>query len=463
MAKEAGQRKGGSRRGAPRPAGPGHLLRLPYGRGEVELRLGAERLLFDLSPRWFPAVTDPAEELLLSLRGPVGPGLSEVIRPGDRVLLVTVDRTRPSPRRRLPTMVGALEEVGARVTTVAATGLHRWMAAGELAEHFGTAEVLQHDCDGEMLSLGATSRGTPVELNRVVGEFDKIVALGFVEPHYLMGFTGGRKLLFPGLGSRRAVTTHHLMLAEAGFQLGRLERNPLDQDVLEMMGKLGLWPEGPFAWSTNVVTNPDESVVEIFSGHPLQAHAEACRLARRLNTARIPNQCDIAIVTPGGGGLSDRASADLVQSRKALIPACRAVRPGGVLILLARCAEGWAADEGSRPLLVNSHPKAIIAELNERYARRRAESAGAGPLADAETEPDAEADSPASYTAALVFSFILEFRSLEVIVVSDLEGLEETFLLTAPSLAEALEIAEERVGALSSVGVIRGGRRLLIP
>jgi hypothetical protein len=166
------------------------------------------------------------------------------------------------------------------------------------------------------------------------------------------------------------------------------------------------------------------------------------------------------------------------------------VRRGGVLILLAQCAEGWAADEGSRPLLVNSHPKAIIAELNERYARRRAESAGAdsakvapgatsagaSPPTDAETESegpqapkrsqtpsDAEADSPASYTAALVFSFILEFRSLEVIVVSDLEGLEETFLLTAPSLAEALEIAEERVGALSSVGVIRGGRRLLIP
>jgi hypothetical protein len=79
------------------------------------------------------------------------------------------------------------------------------------------------------------------------------------------------------------------------------------------------------------------------------------------------------------------------------------------------------------------------------------------------SEADVEADSPASYTAALVFSFILEFRSLEVIVVSELQGLEDTFLLTAPSLAEAMEIAEERVGTLSSVGIIRGARRLIIP
>jgi nickel-dependent lactate racemase len=423
----------------------------------VELKIGPERLHFDISPRWFPPVPDPAEELLFSLADPVGPGLAEVIRPGDRVLLATVDRTRPSPRQLLATMVGALEEVGARVTVIAATGLHRWMAAGELAEHFGTADPLQHDCDGEMLSLGTTSRGTPIELNRVVGQFDKVVTLGYVEPHYLLGFTGGRKLLFPGLGSRRAVSTHHLMLAEAGFQLGRLDGNPLHQDVLEMVGKLGVWPAGPFAWTTNVVTNPDDSVVEIFSGHPLQAHTEACRLARRLNTVHIPGQCDIAIVTPGGAGLSERASADLVQSRKALIPACRAVRPGGVLILLAQCAEGWAADEGSRPLLTESHPKAIIAALNERYVGRRSESAGAAP------EAAVPEDTPASYTAALVFSFLLAFRSLEVIVVSELEGLEDTFLLTAPSLAEAMEVAEERVGALSTVGIIRGARRLIIP
>jgi hypothetical protein len=286
-----------------------------------------------------------------------------------------------------------------------------------------------------------------------------------------MGFTGGRKLLFPGLGSRRAASIHHLMLAEAGFQLGRLDGNPLHQDVLEMVGKLGVWPNGPFAWSTNVVTNPDDSVVEIFSGHPLQAHAEACRLARRLNTVHVPGKCDVAIVTPGGVGLSERASADLVQSRKALIPACRAVRPGGALILLAQCPEGWAADEGSRALLVESHPKAIIAELNERYARRRralepspAPASGGHPLPLGEGTGEGPAeDSPASYTAALVFSFILEFRSLEVIVVSALEGLEDTFLLTAPSLAEAMETAEERVGALSSVGIIRGGRRLIIP
>ena len=421
-------------------------ISLRYGDGEERVSVPAERVLFEVGPRRFPVLEDPVEELGFSLRDPIGPDLSEVIGPGERVLVVTVDRTRPSPKVLLGALVAALEEAGARVSVVVATGLHRRMSPAELKTHLGTTQVLQHDCDGETLSLGRTSRGTPIELSHLLGECDKVVTLGFVEPQYLMGFGGGRKLIFPGLGSRRAITHHHLMLAQAGFQLGRLAGNPLDEDVVEMIRRLGLWPEGPLAFSVNPVLNPDESVVEVFSGDLLQAHQEACRLARRLYTVSTPRRCDILLVSPGGYP-HDR---DLVQSRKALVAGCRAVRPGGAIILLAQCREGWAADEGSRPWLVDASPKQIVAEMNARY-RRRADSAADPP------------EGCASVTAALLFAFILEFCSLEVIVVSELDGLEETFLLTAGSLAEALELAESRVGSLSSIGVIHQGRRLIIP
>jgi len=421
-------------------------LRLRYWQRVEELALEAERLRFEIAPRQFPALEDPVEELRFSLRDPIGPGFAETIDRGDRVLLVTVDRTRPSPRALLAPMREALEDVGATVTVMAANGLHRWMSRRELEAHYGAEEVFQHDCDGEMLSLGTTSRGTPIELNRVVGQFDKIVTLGFVEPQYLMGFGGGRKLLFPGLGSRRAIALHHLGLAEVGFQLGRLQGNPLHEDVVEMVERLGLWPDGPVAGATSVVLNPDDSCVEVFSGHPLDSHWEACRLAGRVNTVRPLGPCDICIVSPGGYPY-DR---DLVQSRKALISACRTVRRGGVIILLAECREGWAADEGSRPMLVDSSPKEIIAEMNARYRRRE----------DLFREPD---EDPSPCTGALVFSFIMEFRSLEVIVVSELEGIDETFLLTAETLREAMEMAEPRVGSLASVGVIHHGRRLIVP
>lgn len=421
-------------------------VRLRYGDGAEELALEAERVIFEIGPRRFPALEDPAEELRFSLRDPIGPGLSEVIDRGDRVLLVTVDRTRPSPKALLPPVREALEDLGATVTVMAANGLHRWMSGQELEAHYGSEEVVQHDCDGEMLSLGETTRGTPIELSSVLRRFDKVVTLGFVEPQYLMGFGGGRKLLFPGLGSRRAIALHHLMLAESGFQLGRLEGNPLHEDVMEMVDRLGVWPDGPFAASIDVVLNPDDSSVEIFSGDPVQAHLEACRLAGRINTVRPAGPCDICIVSPGGYPY-DR---DLVQSRKALISACRTVRSGGVIVLLAECREGWAADEGSRPMLVDSSPKEIIAEMNARYGRR----------AELFREPD---EDPSPCTGALVLSFLMEFGSLEVIVVSELEGLDETFLLTAGSLAEAMEIAEARVSSLSSVGIIHNGRRLIIP
>ena len=437
--------KGFTRRGKAARAG-GRTIALRYGEGEQELTLDLARLLFELRPRHFPALADPAADLRASLHEPIGPELGEVIRPGDRVAVVTVDRTRPSPREYLGPMREALEELGAEVTVLVATGNHRWMSRQELVEHYGTSEVLQHDCDGEMLLLGETSRGTPIELNRALSRFDKVVTLGYVEPHFLMGFGGGRKLLFPGLGSRRAIALHHLLLAEAGFQLGHLEGNPPHEDAVEMVERLGLWPDGPVAWSTNIVLNPDDSVVEIFSGHPVEAHVEACRLAHRVNSVRPTGQCDICLVTPGGYP-DDR---DLVQSRKALIPACRTVRPGGLLVLLAQCREGWAADEGSRGFLTYSSPKEILAEMNDRCRRRAELFTEAG-------------DDPSACTGALVFSIILEFRSLEVIVVSELEGLDETFLLTADSLAEAMEMAEARVGELSSVGVIHGGRRLIIP
>ncbi len=439
-------------------------VRLRYGDGAEELALEAERVIFEIGPRRFPALEDPAEELRFSLRDPIGPGLSEVIDRGDRVLLVTVDRTRPSPKALLPPVREALEDLG--VTVMAANGLHRWMSGQELEAHYGSEEVVQHDCDGEMLSLGETTRGTPIELSSVLRRFDKVVTLGFVEPQYLMGFGGGRKLLFPGLGSRRAIALHHLMLAEAGFQLGRLEGNPLHEDVMEMVDRLGVWPDGPFAASIDVVLNPDDSSVEVFSGDPVQAHLEACRLASRINTVKPAGPCDICIVSPGGYPY-DR---DLVQSRKALISACRTVRRGGVIVLLAECREGWAADEGSRPMLVDSSPKEIIAEMNARYGRRaelfrEPDSAVVAPpsprLRRATMAKSAEDPSPC--TGALVLSFIVEFGSLEIIVVSELEGLDETFLLTAGSLAEAMEIAEARVSPLSSVGIIHNGRRLIIP
>lgn len=424
------------------------VISIPYGDGEERISVAAERVLFEMVPRRFPALQDPVQELEFSLRDPIGPDLSEVISPGERVLVVTVDRTRPSPKALLGALVAALEEAGARVSILVAAGLHRRMTPAELEAHLGTSEVLQHDCDGETLSLGRTARGTPIELNRLLGEYDKVVTLGFVEPQYLMGFGGGRKLIFPGLGSRRAVTLHHMMLAQAGFQLGRLAGNPLHEDVVEMVHKVGLWPEGPLAFSVNAVLNPDDTVVEVFSGDFLRAHEEACRLARRIYTVKPPGRCDILLVSPGGHP-HDR---DLVQSRKALVAACRAVRPGGVIILLARCPEGWAADEGSRRLLVDSSPKQIIAEMYDRCQRRMESGGDASALEEA-----------SSVTGALVFSFILEFRSLEVIVVSELEGLEETFLLTAGSLAEAMEMAEARVGSLASIGVIHQGRRLIIP
>ena len=137
-------------------------IAVKYGKASMSFALPEKRLIEIASPKPLPAIKQIKAAFERSMKSPLGPGLADVVGKGSRVLLLTVDLTRPSPKRLLPYMTKALSALGARTDIMVALGNHRPMTREELIEHIGSADVLQSDPKGPMWELGTTSFGTPI-------------------------------------------------------------------------------------------------------------------------------------------------------------------------------------------------------------------------------------------------------------------------------------------------------------
>jgi len=322
-----------------------HPLTLPWGKEELSLALpGGWHLAGVLEPAPRPGVKDPADEVRRSLGEPLGsPRLRDLVKQGMRVALVMDDLSRPTPVALL--LPGVLEELAqggvARedVTLVTALGLHRPMQAGEVAQRVGDAGLLglhweNHDCDdaGRLVSLGTTSRGTPVWINKTVAQADLVVSLGCIEPHIIASFGGGFKNLFPGVAGRETVAHNHSLNCRSDTfnMVGQpIERNPMRLD-LEEAGRMLKAP----VFIVNAVLNSALEIVRVVSGDPVAAHREGARVSAELYGVQVPAVADVVITD------SHPMDQDLRQGVKALANTVRAVRRGGVQITLARAQEG---------------------------------------------------------------------------------------------------------------------------
>jgi len=322
-----------------------HPLTLPWGKEELSLALPEGwHLAGVLEPAPRPGVKDPADEVRRSLGEPLGsPRLRDLAKAGMRVALVMDDLSRPTPVALL--LPGVLEELAqggvARedVTLVVALGLHRPMLADEVAARVGDPGLLglrweNHDCDdaGRLVSLGTTSRGTPVLLHQTVAQADLVVSLGCIEPHIIASFGGGFKNLFPGVAGRETVAHNHSLNCRSDTfnMVGQpIERNPMRLD-LEEAGRMLKCP----VFIVNAVLNSALEIVRVVSGDPLAAHREGARVSAELYGVQVPAVADVVITD------SHPMDQDLRQGVKALANTVRAVRRGGVQITLARAQEG---------------------------------------------------------------------------------------------------------------------------
>jgi len=317
-------------------------IKLAYGREGLNVTLPAT--VDVLSPRFVPGLPDETDALRNALRKPIASApLSDLVKPGDGVVIVHTDITRATPNDRiLPVLLDELEMAGIKrekITLLNGLGTHRPQTEAELRSMLGDHIVenyrcLQHDCnDGSnLVSLGNTSRGHPVRINRTYLEADVRILTGFIEPHFFAGFSGGPKAVLPSLAGAESVFTNHgiEMIAHPKSTWGVIEGNPIWDEMCEVA--LHTHP----TFLLNVSLNVRREITGIFAGDMLAAHAQGCTFVKEHAMCAVDSPYDIVITTNSGYPLDQ----NLYQSVKGLSAANQVVRPGGAIIIAAACEDG---------------------------------------------------------------------------------------------------------------------------
>ena len=319
---------------------------LKYGAISLPIEIEA-KLLTAASSRGLPESRD---ELQRALANPFGtPPLAEVVQPGEHVAIITSDITRYTGSEiYLPILVDELNCCGipdSAIEIIIALGIHRKQTTTEhrkiLGSLYGRIAVYDHECDDldQLVDLGQTSSGLPVQINRRVMESDRVIVTGTIGLHYFAGYGGGRKSLIPGVASRATCMSTHFAIfnpPELGGRnakacTGNLDDNPVHLAILEAAKMIQ--PD----FLLNTVLTTDKQIARVFCGDLEQAHLAGCELAQQLYTAPLEQTVDLAIVSCGG----HPKDINFIQAHKALDYGVQAVRQGGTVILLAACPDGF--------------------------------------------------------------------------------------------------------------------------
>jgi nickel-dependent lactate racemase len=294
--------------------------------------------------------------------------LAAMARGARQVAIVVSDSTRGVPTARImPMLLAELAAAGvprSAVTVVIARGVHRPATAGEIEEIVGRERlglrVVNHDPydPAQLVSLGATAFGTPLEVNRAVREADLRVAVGKVEPHEFAGFSGGRKSVLPGIAGERTIRVNHRpeMLLSPAARPGQLEGNPIHQDMLEAAARLQIH------FMVNLVVGQAGEILGMFTGEPGASHRAAVGFLRSFCQVSLPARPDIIVTTPG-----KPLNINLYQSVKPLIALAPLMAAGGALVLYSACPDGVGTEDMLVPYEGARDIQAVISRLKADY------------------------------------------------------------------------------------------------
>jgi len=339
-------------------------IRLDYGSDGLDVDLPDERITV-IEPIHRPAAPDAHATLLAAIRQPIeGPPLRDLVRPGQRVAISVCDITRAQPRREQ--IMALLEEMPgisrADVTILIATGTHRINTPDELEQMLGRelladCRVLNHDARNPALLVraGRTSTGVDVVLNREWVEADLRLTTGFVEPHFFAGFSGGPKMIAPGLAGLETVMTLHdaARIGHPNAVWGITEGNPIHDDVREIARLV------PSHFSLDVTLNRDQKITRAFAGNMFAEHRAACAYAKETAMRSVPAPFDVVLTTNSGYPLDQ----NLYQAVKGMSAAAKIVRPRGTIVCAAECRDGLPAHGSYGAVLASQPTPAALLEM----------------------------------------------------------------------------------------------------
>lgn len=341
-------------------------IQLGYGRASIPLEYDDARVEVLTSDQTLSRSLSDVE-LGNALDAPIDSAtLEHLVEAGDRVLIVVSDATRATGSAQIVNLlVRRLIASGVQPSDIAiifATGIHRSVRADEKAELLTPfisqrISTIDHDAydASQLTQLGVTERGTPVEVNRALKEFSKVILTGAVGFHYFAGFTGGRKSICPGLASAQTIESTHMLALDFarggrrnGVGAGRLSGNAVHEECERIAGIVDP------VFSINAIVDDRGRCEKVFAGHWRTAHARACKDYAASHSIRLSEKRELVVVSCGGSPYD----LNLIQAHKALDMAAAACLDGGMIVLVAECADGlgrpdflkWFESDDSRTL-----------------------------------------------------------------------------------------------------------------
>lgn len=327
-------------------------LKIAFGRHglNTELPDGFEYVVLDAKS------AAPAEDENAAIRhalsDPIAsPPLTELARGKSSAAISVCDITRPAPNRVvLPHVLAELEQAGverSRIVILIATGLHRPATDDEIREIVGEEiaaryRIENHDARHreDHQFLGESRSGTPAWIDKRFVTADLRITLGFIEPHLMAGFSGGRKLVVPGLAAQETIKTIHSprFMREPLAIEGSIEDNPLHRELLEIAAMAG------HQFIVDVALARNRNIAAVFAGDPVQAHRKGVQFVSHTLLEELEQPLD-AVITTGAGYPLDLT---WYQCVKGITAASHVLRPGGRILIAGACSEGCGGPEFTR-------------------------------------------------------------------------------------------------------------------
>lgn len=399
-------------------------LEIGYGATPQMVEMPDANLMDVLLPNEVQTGSEGEAAVQEALAAPVGaPKLREMARPGQRVVVITSDVTRPVPSQQIvPAVLEELWAAGVRaedVTVVFALGSHRFHTLEEMQKLVGQEVFDAVRCvDGDptdFVHMGETRLGTPVDITRVVAEADLRIGIGNIEYHYFAGYSGGAKAIMPGVSTRAAIQSNHSRMVLPQAAAGRLEGNPVREDIEEAIGYC------PLHFIVNVVLDEHKKIIYAVAGHFIEAHRVGCAFLDTLYRKTLPRRADIVIASQGGAP----KDLNLYQTQKALDNAKHAVKKGGVIILVGSCKEGMGEKVFEEWMLAARKPEDLVRRIQQEFRL-------------------------GGHKAAAI---ALVLQNADIYMVSDMEPgfVRSIFMQPYPTVQAALDAALEKMGPQASV------------
>ena len=413
------------------------VIEFGYGTGIQAVDVPDRNLMGVLTANEMEHERHGAKAVEYALENPIGAAkLSETVKPGQKVAIITSDISRPLPSYDvLPAVLKELEKAGIPdedITVVFALGSHRKQTeeecrklAGDYA--YGKVRCINSDPD-DCIHMGTSSNGTPFDITRTVAEADFRIALGNIEFHYFAGYSGGVKALMPGVSTPAAIQSNHSLMVSPDACAGKLEGNPVRADLEEALKFC------PIHYIVNAVLDEHKHIVYAVAGDVITAHREGCKYLDKMYRKPIPTRADIVLVSQGGAP----KDANLYQTQKALDNAKHAVRKGGTMIVIGACNEGLGSAKFEEWLTGAPTAHSMIERIGKDFQL-------------------------GGHKAAAI-AMVLENARIDLVSEMDDDFVRSIFLNPQPSAQKAFDEAMERYGENATVIAMPfGGATLPMP